>query len=160
VTRAGERFSERMGFKRIGTSEHQTALYQIGFHEFSVKVAEMKSRLENILFQAENNLLDPEFCRNPEFLEECLSEGFMEYGQTGRIYDRSAVIHHLLHGDDRKLEIQDFALRCLSRNTAEVHYIAVGREAPHPKSLRTSIWTLEEGSWKLCFHQGTKIPDR
>ena len=29
VTEAGERFSERMGFERVGRSEHQTMLYRV-----------------------------------------------------------------------------------------------------------------------------------
>lgn len=46
VTKAGERFSERMGFERIGTSEHQTALYRISFRDFDQQVKRMKAKVE------------------------------------------------------------------------------------------------------------------
>lgn len=45
VTEAGERFSERMGFKRIGRSEHQTTLYRTSFREFDLQVRNMKRRI-------------------------------------------------------------------------------------------------------------------
>ncbi len=51
VTEAGERFSERMGFKRIGKSEHQTVLYQTSFPEFDRQVRTMKSKLHDLLFK-------------------------------------------------------------------------------------------------------------
>jgi len=45
VTEAGERFSERLGFERIGRSEHQTTLYQTSFRQFDERVKQLKSRL-------------------------------------------------------------------------------------------------------------------
>lgn len=44
VTEAGERFSERMGFERIGRSAHQTELYRSGFRQFYERVLQMKPR--------------------------------------------------------------------------------------------------------------------
>lgn len=46
VTEAGERFSERMGFERIGRSEHQTTLYQTSFRQFDQQVKLLKPRME------------------------------------------------------------------------------------------------------------------
>lgn len=42
VTEAGERFSERMGFERIGISEHQTVIYRTSFREFDERVKSMR----------------------------------------------------------------------------------------------------------------------
>ncbi|HWQ77794.1 MAG TPA: hypothetical protein VN381_03215 [Anaerovoracaceae bacterium] len=42
VTLAGERFSERMGFEKIGLSGHRTVLYRTTFREFDEKVQGMK----------------------------------------------------------------------------------------------------------------------
>jgi len=47
VTEAGERFSERMGFERIGRSEHQTTLYQASFRQFDERVKQLKPRMED-----------------------------------------------------------------------------------------------------------------
>jgi len=46
VTVAGERFSERMGFERIGRSEHQTTLYQTSFRQFDERVKQLKPRVK------------------------------------------------------------------------------------------------------------------
>ncbi len=44
VTEAGVRFSERMGFERIGSSDHQTALFRTSFREFDERVRRMPIR--------------------------------------------------------------------------------------------------------------------
>lgn len=46
VTEAGERFSEKMGFQRIGRTEHQTTLYQTSFKQLDEQARNMKSKLE------------------------------------------------------------------------------------------------------------------
>lgn len=48
VTKAGERFSDRMGFKRIGKSEHHTVLYQTSFADFDRQVRNMKSKKKEL----------------------------------------------------------------------------------------------------------------
>lgn len=44
VTKAGEGFSERMGFMRVGTSAHHTAIYRTTFEEFDHQVRNIKRR--------------------------------------------------------------------------------------------------------------------
>lgn len=44
VTAAGERFSERMGFDRVGNSKHGTTIYETTFRKFDERVKEMKGR--------------------------------------------------------------------------------------------------------------------
>lgn len=44
VTEAGERFSERMGFDRIGRSDHQSTLYQTSFQKFDERVRRIDSQ--------------------------------------------------------------------------------------------------------------------
>ena len=80
----------------------------------------------------------------------------MEYGQSGTIYDRKKAILALLSKSDRNVEIKDFTIRCLSRNVAEAHYIAVQKGEEAHRSLRTSIWIMVDGRWRLRFHQGTQ----
>lgn len=189
VTMAGEHFSERLGFKKIGRSEHGTTLYHISFQEFFEQVNRMKPRLEEKLLQYERRLLDPTFCAERHRLEQVIASGFMEYGQSGRIYDRESMIRSLIHSEKREIEILNFQMECVSSHTAVVHYIAaerrctaeqahsieklersmeeLERSGPEPKqglesckrSLRTSIWIREDAYWKLFFHQGTALPD-
>jgi len=157
VTKDGERFSERMGFERIGESEHHTAIYRIGFHQLIENVKKMKSKLEIKLLQYETDLLDPIFCSDVNVLNALIADDFTEYGQSGAVYDRSTAIRFLSAAKWRNIEIRDFSIRCLSSHTAVVHYTAVHKHLTEKKSLRTSIWVKEEGVWKLHFHQGTEM---
>jgi hypothetical protein len=157
VTREGERFSERMGFDRIGRSGHDTTLFRTSFRQFDERVKQMKSKLEGLLLQYETNLMDPEFCRDRDGLSSLLSADFTEYGRSGRIYDRDTTIRILMNAGCRDIKIRGFSVKCLSRDAAEVHYIASEKGEATLKSLRTSIWIKEDGRWKLRFHQGTEI---
>ncbi len=159
VTRAGEGFSERMGFERIGRSHHQTTLYRTSFCQFIERVEQMKPRLEARLLQFEKDLLDPEFCENIDDLNSLLSAAFTEYGQSGTVYDRETMIRLLSSADSSDTSIEDFSIHCLSSHIAVAHYIAVRKGNKENKSLRTSIWVKEDGMWRLHFHQGTEIQE-
>jgi hypothetical protein len=163
VTEAGERFSERMGFQRIGNSEHKTALYLTGFDDFDRQVRNMKSKLQNLLFDYEQKLSNLECHRKMKDLEDIIGQEFMEYGQSGRIYSREEAIEQLCCEKDTRVDIQYFTLKCLNRNVALVHYIALRKNKTNgeilSRSLRTSVWSRENESWKLHFHQGTEVRD-
>jgi hypothetical protein len=159
VTEAGERFSERMGFERIGRSEHQTTLYRTAFQQLYEQALQIKPRLEEKLIQLEQNLLDPGFYRDIDNLNGCLAADFMEFGQSGTVYDRETTIRLLAAAENRNIGIRDFSIRCLSSHAAVAHYtaISVKKDGTENNSLRTSIWVKEEDRWKLLFHQGTGI---
>lgn len=163
VTKAGELFSERMGFEKIGRSEHHTMLYRTSFRQLCESTARMRPKLEKKILQYENDLLDPEYCSDAERLNRIISPDFMEYGQSGTIYDREAVIRFLKTAGSRNIEICDFTIRCLGTSAAVAHYTAVNRGHDgqqgnaENRSLRTSVWVREGGDWKLFFHQGTSI---
>jgi len=158
VTEAGERFSERTGFERIGRSEHLTTLYQTSFRQFDEQVRQMKSKLEVLLLKYEKDLLDPDFCKDINNLNSCIAEDFMEYGQSGTVYRRDEMISFLLLPTrDRSVSIHDFTIKCLSKHVAAAHYTAIRKGEKTLSSLRTSIWIKEDDRWKLYFHQGTEI---
>jgi len=157
VTRAGERFSERMGFERIGRTEHRTTLYRTSFRQFDERVRQMKSKLEGLLLEYESNLLDPAFCSDRNRLEAMFSADFTEYGRSGEVFAREKTIDRLTNTAGRDIEIRDFTAKCLSRDAAEAHYTASEKGEARCESLRTSIWIREDGRWKLRFHQGTEI---
>lgn len=48
VTEDGIRFSERMGFQRIGISDHGTALFRTTFREFDERIKAIKPKQEGI----------------------------------------------------------------------------------------------------------------
>ena len=155
-TKEGGRFSEGMGFEYLGRTEHDTALYQTSFEKLDEQVRKLRPRLEGLLLEKEQNLLNPEFCSQIENLEHCIAENFTEYGQTGRIYYRSETLELLKNKKDNNVSIVDFEIACIGNQAAMAHYTARNEETTE-MSLRTSLWILEDGQWKISFHQGTAI---
>jgi hypothetical protein len=156
VTEDGERFSERMEFEYLGRTEHETALYRTSFQSLDEQVKKLRPRLETILLQKEKDLLNPEFCGNIQNLEDCIAEDFMEYGQSGNIYNRDDTIKLLQNKKDSHVTILDFKITCIGKQAAMAHYTAKDNKTTNA-SLRTSLWILEDKQWKISFHQGTAM---
>jgi hypothetical protein len=120
--------------------------------------------MENIgkeLREREEALLDPEVRRNRAQVERLLSEDFLEFGSSGRVWTRDQIFNLLATEAYERFVIEDFECALLSEDTALLTYRAVGVDAQSGDriaSLRSSIWTGESGTWRLRFHQGTRIP--
>jgi hypothetical protein len=90
---------------------------------------------------------------SPDAVAALLTDDFVEFGRSGRVYDKLRTIE-LLSGDDNELmpEVRDFQARALSHNVVLVTYRS-GRGEHF--ALRSSIWCLSGGRWRMTFHQGT-----
>lgn len=90
---------------------------------------------------------------SPQAVSALLDSDFIEFGKSGRVYDRQTTIQ-LLHADDSELlpEVRDFQVRPLSPDVVLVTYRS-GRGDVF--ALRSSIWRLRGGTWRMTFHQGT-----
>jgi len=88
-----------------------------------------------------------------EAVSALLDNDFFEFGMSGRAYDRQATIE-LLRADDSELlpEVRDFQVRSLAPDVVLVTYRS-GRGDVF--ALRSSIWRLNGGKWRMAFHQGT-----
>ena len=95
---------------------------------------------------------------SPEAVSALLADDFVEFGQSGRIYDKGEIIE-LLKADasDGPVEVKDFVVRQLSPTIVLVTYSAV---RDRMRVLRSSIWALHEGAWQLTFLQGTRSAGR
>src|SRR5215472_12391753 len=91
-------------------------------------------------------------------LERYIAEDFVEYGASGRIWTKGAVIEAMQTWPSMERELVDFSVRALSDSVALVTYKSI-RQAEPPgtprASLRASIWRHKGTSWELLFHQGT-----
>ena len=89
--------------------------------------------------------------------ETILSEDFIEFGTSGKVYDKKSILS--LANEKGLTEIQfiitDFCVNLLSKNIAHVTY-QTESIADSSKSLRSSIWRYENTHWSLYFHQGTR----
>jgi hypothetical protein len=94
-----------------------------------------------------------------EKLDQLLADDFVEFGSSGRIYDRQQIVDALLHEEVGRSEppaVHDFVVRFLSDEVALATYRAVRREAGATfETLRCSIWRFAGASWRIAFHQGT-----
>jgi hypothetical protein len=120
-------------------------------------------QLENRLRSLEERLLDPTFRIDSESVATLLADDFLEFGSSGRSFDKASTLVELKNEPPRKASlISDFSVRELSSNSSLVTYRATSRNlAGHPngQSWRSSIWMQRDGRWQLIFHQGTRIPE-
>ena len=120
--------------------------------------------LGTILYSLETALLDPAIRSSPEKIAEILSESFCEFTSSGKIY-------HYQKGDTfdisclngpKDWEILNFSATVLAKDIALASYTFIKHAEPDDskkKSLRSSIWKNENGTWRILFHQGTPKED-
>ncbi len=106
----------------------------------------------------EQSLLDPKVRRNHEAVSLLLADNFVEFGSSGRICDKAATLTMLTEEVPSSLILSDFCCDLLAHNVALVTYRAhrTLETGDRISSLRSSIWTLEQDSWRMRFHQGTR----
>jgi hypothetical protein len=90
-------------------------------------------------------------------LNELLSDDFVEFGSSGRVYDKKMLIDMLVHERHAEVAVRDFAIREIAADVALVSYRTVGSAGQEAR--RSSIWTQQNGRWQMTFHQGTRIPN-
>ena len=67
----------------------------------------MASLAEQLL-ECEKKLLDPSLRRNPEKLASRLDDDFVEFGSSGRTYDKKQVLHQLSRQVPAQVTIEEF----------------------------------------------------
>jgi hypothetical protein len=117
-------------------------------------------RTASQLRQLEESLLNPAVRRDGERLREMLTEDFLEFGSSGRVWTRKSIIE-LLATEKNFFSpaIEDFHCTMLTDKVALVTYRTLrndGKSGETLESLRSSIWTRQDGEWRMRFHQGTR----
>ena len=114
--------------------------------------------LENHLRQLEERLLQPNVRKSAEEVSELLAHEFIEFGSSGRIFDKQQIIASLQMEPTVRRSLVDFKTWILAPAVVLVTYRAVRQgtsDEPPIYSLRSSIWKLIDGRWQMVFHQGT-----
>jgi hypothetical protein len=119
-------------------------------------------RTASQLRRLEQSLLDSAVRRDGERLRQLLADDFLEFGSSGRIWTRKSIIDLLTTElNFQPPEIEEFQCACLSEKVALVTYRTVRTDGKTGErlccSLRSSIWTRQDGEWRMRFHQGTRI---
>ena len=112
----------------------------------------------------EESLLDPTNRRNPELISNLLAEDFLEFGSSGRTFDKSAILEELRNEPQHQTaRLNDFAIRPLTPEVMLVTYRTTRHDSSGHvihQAQRSSIWINHNDTWKITFHQGTPIPSR
>lgn len=118
-------------------------------------------KIEAHIKELEEKLLHSDFRKNPEILNELLCEDFEEIGSIGKTSSREKVIHWLVTKDKNiKWALDEFRVRELAPDLVLAIYRASIKDNQNGNStgsIRSSIWKLHDGNWKMTFHQGTKV---
>jgi hypothetical protein len=115
--------------------------------------------LSEQIYQLEDRLLQPEIRRSKEEIAKLLVDDFVEFGSSGRIFDKIQVVEGLPHSPTVPMVIEDFQIKVLSSNVVLATYRVVRTNEPREEmknSLRSSIWKFIDKRWQMVFHQGTR----
>ncbi|KLU67243.1 hypothetical protein DEAC_c04550 [Desulfosporosinus acididurans] len=119
----------------------------------------MGSSLHEQIYDLEDRLLQPEIRRSGEEISMLLADDFVEFGSSGRTYDKIQVVEGLPHSPTVPTVIEDFQVKVLSTYVVLATYRAVKANESREEmrnSLRSSIWRFTDGRWQIVFHQGTR----
>jgi hypothetical protein len=119
--------------------------------------------LEGHLHQLEEPLLQPNVRKFAAEVSQLLAGEFIEFGSSGRIFDKQQIIASLQMEPTAYRALLDFNTSALAPGVVLVAYRAVrqgGTGEPPIYSLRSSIWKLIDGRWQMMFHQGTPSQER
>ena len=113
---------------------------------------ELEPATRQTLRDLEERLLLPRVRASPDEVAALLADEFIEFGSSGRIYDKQQIIRLLQEEQGQALcTVVDFSARRLAADIVLVTYRVV-----ESRTIRSSIWRLEDGRWRMVFHQGTK----
>jgi hypothetical protein len=94
-----------------------------------------------------------------EELSKLLADDCVEFGSSGRSYNKQQILESLKQPGTSRVTISEFQARYVGSNVALVTYLALRQTtAGITCSMRSSIWKHALGGWQLVFHQGTPTP--
>jgi len=114
--------------------------------------------LAELLRELEERLLRWDVRRSPAAVGDLLADEFVEFGSSGRVFDKQQIID-ALRGEATTTErsVLDFRTSVLAPGVVLATYrLARSDSGGVPESfLRSSIWKLIGERWQMVFHQGT-----
>jgi hypothetical protein len=126
-----------------------------------IAVTQPDTDLEAHLRALEESHLRPEVRSSPESMRALLAEEFVEFGSSGRVFDRARVIASVSGQTAFRSRLDEFVVRSLAPGVALTTYRLSAwseSEGQARVTLRSSVWVQRAGGWVLVFHQGTLSP--
>lgn len=95
-----------------------------------------------------------------DVLAELIDNEFIEIGSSAVIYDKTEVIRWLASNDPSERIGTSFKAHPLAENIILLTYMSSIKDTPiagSKQAMRSSIWRLTGGKWRMVFHQGTPL---
>ncbi len=106
------------------------------------------------LLALEERLLDPVVRAVPAQVRELLAPEFTEFGASGRVFSRDAILAALASEPPRVArQARGFKVRELAPGVALTTWRVTRDDGI--ETLRSSVWQQQGGRWQMVFHQGT-----
>ena len=114
------------------------------------------------MLKLEKALLSKEVRSNVEALNLLIAESFIEFGKSGKVWNKGSILASLpLEGEingEIQREILNFAVIFQTPNIVCVEYkLSESKLNAGEISFRRSIWKFIDERWQIIFHQGTAL---
>ena len=121
-------------------------------HENGIEQMEL---LKKHILKLEKDLLKPETRKSSEKISQLLSDDYIEFCSSGNIYNynKDDVFDKDSNLFEIKWEIKELSNDCILATYKLIKHSELRENMKY--SLRSSIWKLFNGTWKMIFHQGT-----
>lgn len=86
-------------------------------------------------------------------IDALLADDFFEFGRSGARWDKTGILG-MSRSANTHAEATGFTLTRLGTEHALLTYTSTPPDGTQP-TLRSSIWSLRDGAWRMVFHQGT-----
>ena len=113
------------------------------------------------LIGCERALLDSAVRRDRAQVEALLAEEFLEFGSSGRVWNRPQIVELLATEAYTAPTAEQMHCARIAADVALVTYRTVRTDAETGRpgvTLRSSLWIREAGRWRVRMHQGTPVP--
>ncbi|MFE4541339.1 RNase H family protein [Arthrobacter sp. NPDC056727] len=128
----------------------ELGLNELGAEAFAEPPAGAKP--EEIVEALERELLLPDVRSDIGRTGQLLHPDFTEIGTAGRLWTRDAMMMSLEESPGGPVDLDVLSADRIGADTVLLTYRSYSRAG---SALRSSLWVLDGGQWRLRFHQGT-----
>lgn len=118
----------------------------------------LQSDAYNLIIRQEKQLHDK--VDSIDLLADLIDDEFIEIGSSAAYCDKAEVIRWLLEKNHSECIGHAFKAQLLSDSIILLTYISDIKDkidGTIKQAMRSSIWRLTEGRWRMVFHQGTPL---
>jgi len=119
---------------------------------------EIRMTSAQLMLEKEKQHLALNVRSSAEQLNALLCDGFREFGASGKITDRAETVTSVTNSTEATdYKIDEYQIVHLGADHILATYrLQEQRGELVRMTLRSTVWKLVEGKWRMLFHQGTK----